>query len=619
MCGIAGYTGSSIPDLMPKMLDSIRHRGPDDSGAVSFGSATLGMTRLSIIDLAGGRQPISNEDDTLWVVFNGEIYNYVELRQELASRGHRFKTASDTETLLHAYEEYGEQFLHKLNGMFAVAIWDEKRQKLFVARDRFGIKPLFYSLRREQLIFGSEIKTVLAHPAVGCAISDEALTHYLSLRYVPAPLTIYDDVRALEPGHLLVWCKGRLDVKPWYQLRIAPTYTDEDETSVIERIDALLRDSVRLRLRADVDVGAFLSGGIDSSTIVALASQLTNRPVKTFSLTFADSPDHKKDAYFAKKVAEQFRTDHREYVMSSAELAKECERVIEHLDQPFAGVISSFWLSRYMSQFVKVSLSGDGADDRFASYGHLRLVWSMNEYQRAIAEGREPDARDFGFFADNPEFVREMSRLPAWESRLTYAAFMERDKVELLSQKGRERLGRFSTSSFLKAIYERAAPGLDAINRMLYLDIHTLLPNEILYFNDMLSMASGLEVRTPFLDYRIVELASSIPGTLKIRGKELKYVLRRVAARYLPREMIDCPKEGFVLPKNTWLKTQALAKLVALLSPDRLAVHGLFDQRYVDNLLSSFMAGDDRLTFKVWTLIVFQLWYERSVGADAPR
>lgn len=611
MCGIAGYSGREIPGLVPQMLDLIRHRGPDDDGQFDDQDVHLGMVRLSIIDLSGGHQPISNEDGTIHVVFNGEIFNYIELKAELEAKGHQFKTNSDTETIVHTYEEYGLGFAQKLNGMFSIAIWDTRNKTLHLYRDRFGVKPLFYSSLSNGVVFGSEIKTLRVHPAIGKELNYEALSHYLSLRNVPAPYTIYRDIHALCPGQMLTWNEERgVSVGRWYDLPTEVKWDDRDEDLLVEQIDELLRDAVRLRLRSDVSYGAYLSGGIDSSTVVAITSEYSPAPVKTFTLAFADSPEHKRDAYFARQIAERYATQHHECVMSSDDLEKELPAVIRHLDQPFAGVISSFWLSRFMKQYVTVALSGDGADDMFGSYGHHRLVWPLAAMQQGSHDV------DMSFFKGREDFVRNLAPCPPWEWRLAYGAFMEHEKERLLTPLGRDLMMPFSTAGFLKDIYLRCHPRADELNKMLYLDINTLLPNEILYFNDMLSMAHSMEVRTPFLDYRLAELACSIPGSLKIRQGQLKYILRRVAARYVSRDILDRPKEGFVLPKNTWLREGMSGMLNDVFSPERLSLHGYFNRETITSLIAAFMKGNDALTFKIWTLLVFQLWYEDYLAND---
>jgi asparagine synthase (glutamine-hydrolysing) len=618
MCGISGFTGPQIPGLLDRMLRSIKHRGPDDDGVYRGDKLSMGMVRLSIIDVSGGRQPMENEDGSITVVFNGEIYNYVELRAELEAKGHVFRTASDTETIVHGYEEYGLAFLHKLNGMFAIALWDAREKTLIVVRDRFGVKPLFYSVRGKDVCFGSEIKAVLHHPQVGRDIDLEGMSQYLSLRYVPPPHTIYRDVKSLPPGHLLIWNERGVELKRWYDLstKMQTKYSDRDEESLVAELDALLRDSVRLRMRSDVQFGAYLSGGIDSSTVVAIMSEISPQPVKTFALAYADTPAHKQDAYFARMVAERYGTDHHEYTMAWTDLRDEITKVITHLDQPFAGVISSYWLTRYMKQHVTVALSGDGADDAFGSYGHHRLVWPIEAMRRAHGGGAAVKPDELGFFKDRPDFVDSLARLEPWEWRLYYAGFPESEKAQMLSPLAPPECRQRSAANYLRSRYEETGAGVDALNRMLYLDLMTLLPNEVLYYADMLSMAHGLEARSPFLDYRVVELACSIPGSLKIRGTTLKYILRKVAAKYLPKSILERPKEGFVLPNNTWLRA-GLAPLVReYLSASQLGKHGFFDAAYVDGLATRFLAGDESLTFRVWSLVVFQVWYEQHLNQN---
>jgi asparagine synthase (glutamine-hydrolysing) len=616
MCGIVGCSGQEAQGLVPRMLDRIRHRGPDDRGEYRNGRIHLGMVRLSILDLLGGRQPLTNEEGTVWAVFNGEIFNYVELRAELEAKGHRFATATDGETIIHAYEEHGPSFAHRLNGMFAIALWDTRSETLLLYRDRYGVKPLFYAAKADGLLFASEIKALLCSPTVDRELDYAALSHYFSLRNVPAPYTVFRGIRSLPPGHALSWNQARgMAISPWYELPTATCWADADEPELVDRIDLLLRDAVRLRLRSDVGYGAYLSGGIDSSTVVAIASQLSPAPLRTFTLAYADSPAHKRDSIYARQVAARFGTEHHEFVMSWTDLQEELATVIAHLDQPFAGVTSSFWLSRFMKEHVTVALSGDGADDLFGSYGHHRLVGAIAALRAARQRGLATEAVDLGFFNGREEFVAELAGLAPWQWRLAYGAFMEPEKEALLSTRGRELLVPHSTAGFLEEIYRRSDPQADELNKLLFLDINTLLANEILYFNDMLAMAHSMEVRTPFLDFRLVELACSIPGSLKIRNGQLKYILRRVAARYLPREILERPKEGFVLPKNTWLRLGMAPLLADVLSAERLALHGLLAPRVVGDLLARFLGGDETLTFKVWTLVVFQLWYEGHVAA----
>ncbi len=609
MCGIAGFSGSPNPETMKRMLQSLKHRGPDDQGVHSSPSMQIGMTRLSIIDLQQGHQPMVSPDGKTILVFNGEIYNYQELRKNLEQLGYRFKTASDTETILHGYNHYGLDFLHQLNGMFAIAIWDHTKEELLIARDRIGEKPLFFYHQNGKLVFASEIKAILQHPDTSKKLSRESISHFLSLRHIPAPHTIYDGIFALQPGHWLRYRRGDLQISRWYQIPFSEQPTSEAE--ILVQLQSLMKESVRIRLRSDVEVGAFLSGGLDSSYVVALMSELSSQRIKTFSLGYQNSPSHKKDLQFAQLIAERYGTDHYTLEMTPTLFQSEFKNVIAHLDQPFAGVTSSYWLTQLVSKHVKVALSGDGADDLFASYGHHRLVGPIDNYLNALSAGNETASVNFGYFKERKEFVQQMSGLAPWEWRLSYAAFMQNEKQELLSKEGFDLLGTYDTSLFLKNIYESSPASLDSLNRMLYLDVHTLLPNEILYYGDILSMAHSVEIRMPFLDPRLVELAASLPGNLKIRNQVLKFILRKAAQDYLPEEVINRPKEGFVLPMNTWLREE-LRDLQEILQPDRIASHHLFNPHFVRELLERFQKGDDSLTFKVWTLINFQLWYEQA-------
>lgn len=602
MCGICGFTGAADRALLDGMVASIRHRGPDDLGTFADGAVNLGMSRLSIIDLSSGRQPQSNEDGTIHVVFNGEIYNYKELRRDLQAFGHTFKTESDTEVILHAYEEYGDDFPHRLNGMFAIALWAPKRSRLLLIRDRLGVKPLFYAHVNGRLTFGSEIKAILKDPGVPRHVDPEALSHYLCLRNIPAPLTIYRDVRNLPPGHLLEWTPSGIRTRAYWRLRYHPREWDEAE--LVARMDELLIDATRLRMRSDVPVGAYLSGGLDSSLCVALMGRFHHERIRTFSMGYEDQPSHKKDPYFARMVAEQYGTEHHELTMRWQELPERLIEVVHHLDQPFGGVLTSFFLTEKVRPFVKVVLSGDGADDQFASYGHHRLVWPIEEAKAGRVDGV-------------PEMARKLAGLPAWEWRLRWGAFMEEEKRSLLSPESDRLLAPHSTPEFMRLVYESTPATVDPLNRMLALDVQTLLPNEVLYYSDLLSMAHGLEVRSPFLDYRVAELGATIPGTLKIRNGTLKYILKRVGEKYLPSEILTRPKEGFVLPANTWLAAGMKPYLEECLSATRLARHGLFDAKVVGDLVRRFSDGDESLTFRLWTLLMFQLWFEEVHGGGA--
>lgn len=612
MCGIAGFAAGYGPEVLEGMLDRLTHRGPDDRGSCSPGSGIrLGMTRLAIIDLKTGRQPMTDPSSGVTVVFNGEIFNYLELRESFERSGRNFLTRSDTETILHAYAADGDDFPHRLNGMFAAAVWDSRQKRLILTRDRFGVKPLFYSVHEDGVIFASEIKAFRAVPGFSWQLDREALSLFLSLRNIPAPKTAYSAIRALEPGHQLIWENGKVRIRRWYQLKVAPSGPTENEDVLADKLEALIQDSVRVRMRSDVAFGAYLSGGIDSSLITGMMSAVSTKPIKTYSLTYADMPAHKNDARYARMIAEKYGTDHTEWVMSWQDLKHELGDVFRQLDQPFGGVLSSYWLSRRMASEIKVALSGDGADEVFGSYGHHRLVAPLEALRDKRSRGLVPSEADYGSFRERKGFLESLEGLEPWEWRLSYAAFADGERKRLLTEKGREYFGPMTGSSVLKEAYAESAGCDQPLTRMLALDVRTLLPNEILYFNDMLSMAHSMEVRTPFLDYRIVEYGFGLPDRFKIRGNTLKYLLRKVAARHLPAEIIDRPKEGFVLPANTWMRGPMRPDLAERM--ERLAESGHFNRDYISELLRVFDAGDDSVAFKLWTLFAFQSWMDEAL------
>lgn len=612
MCGILGFSGFPQPELLKYMSDLLRHRGPDGSGSYQDpqGRMNLGHRRLSIIDLVTGDQPMSNENGRVWIVFNGEIYNYQELQPPLRAAGHQLATTSDTEVVLHLYEEYGLKFLEHLNGMFALALWDEERQTLLLARDRLGVKPLYWAEVAGRLVFASEMKSILCWPDFIRDMDPRAFSLYLSLRNVPEPLTIYRGLHALPPAHYLIWKPGEEPrLGRYWSLDFAPRPWP-DEEALADGLEELLLDATRLRMRADVPVGAYLSGGVDSSLAVALVRQFFSGCLHTFSLGYADEPEDKVDTFYARRLAQQYRTDHHEYIMSAQELADALPDVVRHLDQPFAGVLSTYFLTGLVRQYVKVVLSGDGADDQFGSYGHHRLVWPLARLAQARAQGiNDPYAVvDLAPLAARPDYVRGFEGLEPWAWRARFGAFPDEDKFSLLSPEFKSWVQEYSAEDFLAACWRRGT-AQDPLNATLEVDIQTLLPNEVLFFVDRLSMAHSVEARSPYLDYRIAELAASIPGTLKIKGNTLKYILKKVAARYLPDEIIQRPKEGFVLPNHVWLRSQLNGLLQDLLAPGELAKHGFFDPRQVNRLIREHQQQVRDHAFRIWSLIMFQMWY----------
>ncbi len=621
MCGICGFTGKPNEPVLKRMTDSIIHRGPDEDGFFSDGNINLGIRRLSIIDVATGHQPVHNEDGSVWCVFNGEIYNFQELREDLRKRGHRFYTDhSDTETIVHLFEEYGKDFVHTINGMFAVAVWDKKTDTLHLIRDRMGVKPLFYTVVNGILIFGSEIKAILAHPAYPRDINHGALYHYFTFKNVPAPFTAFQGISSLLPGELLGFSNGRITKERWWKIRFSER-EDYDEAFVTDRILSLLEDSTRLRMISDVPFGAYLSGGVDSSAVVALMTRFSGKPVKTFSLGYEDELKNKEaDLYYARKVSEAYRTEHHEYIMSHKELIDDLVKVISAFDQPFSGTISTYFLSKLIKQHVKVALSGDGADELFGSYLTHRVAKPLSHYPALAAKAAigtlTDDEKKLIAPCDAQFLTRLFEQTGGNEAAVKYylALFSDEEKQELLTDAFRACMPCAASS---KELIRQAFGGLsatDPLNRVLEMEWNTQLPDQMLAFADFLSMAHSVEIRSPFLDYRLVEFAATIPGRMKIKEGSVKDILKKTVEPLLPDGITKRPKEGFVLPIFDWMTEQLRDFCMTTLSEERLGKHGFFNFEVVKNLILRYYAGDRSLAGRVWNLMMFQLWWDRYFG-----
>lgn len=628
MCGIAGFIGPSDPALIRAMCRTLMHRGPDDEGYFDHSQVSLGMRRLAIVDLAGGRQPIANEDATAVTVFNGEIYNHSAIRRDLEYRGHRFATHhSDTETIVHAYEQHGELWPEKTcaNGMFGLAIWDQSRQRLLLYRDRMGKKPLYWAQIPSGIAFASEIKALLKHPDVSREWDFEALYHYFGLKNVSAPRTAYRQIRQIPPGHYLAWTPycGIEAPRPYWNQDFSPgdcatPSEDEAASSILE----LLTDAVRLRMDCDVSYGAYLSGGMDSSAVASLMARFQSKPVKTFCLGYADLEGGQQagkslDITFSRMMAKRLGTDHHEHIITAQDFLNGFQGVMEAFDEPFAGTVSTYFLSEYMRRHITVALSGDGADELFGSYLAHRLAFPVQAWNRLNARGKirfedlASDERSSLAPFDTPEQLAFLDRVAApslagWRERMDVFSHAERRALlapEFLDAAGQE-VGRNPYEAI-----ERCLTAHDALNRSLETDQRELLPNQVLPFVDRLSMAHSIEVRCPFLDYRIVEYVNRLPGSYKIQGTSTKHILRKALAGLLPPELIDRPKEGFVQPVYTWMRGPLKAfavEAMASLPPT------LVKREIVDRLLVGFMAGDQSLNAKVWNLVCFSTWMRRA-------
>jgi asparagine synthase (glutamine-hydrolysing) len=622
MCGIAGFvnTNDAPPArersaVLERMCRVITHRGPDDQGTLVADSIALGMRRLSIIDLAGGHQPISNEDDTISIVFNGEIYNFKELHAELEARGHVFRTHSDTEAIVHAYEEYGAACVERLRGMFAFAIWDARARTLFLARDRVGKKPLYYAeTHGGTLVFGSELKSLLEHPEVGREVNAEALDAYFTFGYVPDPLCILKGVSKLPPGHHLTYANGRVALTQYWDFQFD---ADDDAKSrraedYLEELRALLDEAVSIRLIADVPLGAFLSGGIDSSAVVGLMARHTDRPVKTFSIGFnEDSYDELK---YARVAAKHFGTEHHEFVVTP-DIVRLVDELAWHFDEPFAdpSALPTYMVSKMAREHVTVALSGDGGDELFAGYTRYLV-----EQQRAVFE-RVPRVVRRGLMRPLSE------RLPhgAWGRNYLHNVSLDSvdrflDSVSVFTRLTR---GALYTSAFRAQLADEGAAGAnfralasrvrtnDPLDALLYLDSKTYLPGDILTKVDRMSMAVSLEARAPLLDHKLIEFVGRIPAHLKLRDGETKHIFKRAIADFVPAEILHRAKQGFGVPVQQWINEQLREQMRDTLTDTRARSRGYAEPRYVAQLLGEHERGRRDHAAPLWALFMLELWH----------
>jgi asparagine synthase (glutamine-hydrolysing) len=600
------------------MLAPIHHRGPDEDGRFVDGGVALGIRRLSIIDVSGGHQPIANEDGSVVVVCNGEIYNYRELSDGLRQRGHRFSTKSDVEVIVHLYEEHGAACVEHLRGMFGFAIWDARQHRLLVARDRLGIKPMYYTESDGRLLFGSEIKAILAAGGVRAELDHVALSHYLSLKYVPAPRTMFAGVASLPPGHLLVSDRDGVRVSQWWDLSFAPhagPVRTEDEYA--EELEALLTECVSMHLMSDVPFGAFLSGGVDSSLIVALMTELLDRPVKTFSIGFEGDGAGDSELPFARMVAERYGAEQHELLLGPSTLIEDAERLIWFLDQPIAdpASIATLKLAELASQHVKMVLTGEGGDELFGGYARhsgdrlTPLVTRIPGPLKGAAvrlggrvRGHErPKLALYALTRDS-----EAERLVNW-----FPLFNDELKADLVTDLVPDRNGGSTTGVMAAALAQTDAR--DRLGRMLYVDTKLWLPDLLLLRGDKTAMATSVEGRVPLLDHKLVEFAAGLPSNMKVHGMARKYLLKKVAARRLPEAIITRPKKGFPIPYATWFRGPARAWINDLLAPSTIRRRGLFEPQVVQRLLDEHQSGVASHANQLWGLVGVELWHRAFV------
>lgn len=608
------------------MCQRMVHRGPDSEGLLVRDGVALGMRRLAIIDLVTGEQPVFNENETVAVILNGEIYNYRELRTRLEKRGHQFRSTSDTEVLPHLYEEYGTGMVEHLNGMFAFALWDASRKRLFIARDRFGEKPLYWGIFDGTLLFASEPKVLLAHPAVRPGLNLNALRHYLSYDYIPAPLSIYEGINKLPAAHTLTLEDGHVDVRRYWRLSYQKRTPALSEQEAAEQLQGLLADSVSMRLVSDVPLGILLSGGVDSSTIAAMAVRASSEAVKTFSISFAESSFD--ESSYARAVAKFLGTDHHEERLSADLAANLVSEIGSWMDEPFSdpSLVPTYLLSRFTRKHVTVALGGDGGDELFAGYpmywGHR---WA-EVYDRVPPFVRhnlvEPcvnllpvKTKNMSFDYRARRFVMGADYDEVTRHHIWFGSFTPAEQDALLTNE----VKRASEADVYREARELIGhcDSTDVVERMQSLDTQLYLAEDILTKVDRASMAVSLEVRAPFLDPRIAEFAASLPSSYKLHGRKTKYILKRAVKGLLPPFVMKRGKKGFGVPVAEWLKGKLRPMARDLLSTERLRRSGLFDPVYVARLQSEHERGIANHRKLLWTLLMFELWHESFV--ETPR
>ncbi len=611
--------GSDRAARVRAMCALMRHRGPDDEGYYDDPQITLGQRRLSIIDLGGGRQPIANETGRIQLVCNGEIYNSPDLRRDLETRGHRFRTRTDVEVILHLYEEEGEACVRRLRGMFAFALWDADQRRLWIARDPLGQKPLFYAQRGEAFAFASEVKSVLASGLVEPRPDLNALWHYLSLRYLPDDYTLFEGVRKLPAASTLLLEPGRpAMVSRYWTLIFGPKWT-YDEPALVDELDSRIAETVRLHLLSDVPVGSFLSGGIDSSLVTAYMARVTGRPFPTFSIGVKEQGFN--ELPFARMVCERYGLIAREKVVE-ADLVHRLPEMIRYMDEPADPFgVGVYLVSKIAAAEVKVVLSGDGGDENFAGYDRFagqrlaeHYAWLPASLRRTVIRrlfDLVPETFGYKSLAQKLKWLNDMSFFSAGERyarSLSFLRFTDDHKRFLFTPAVRERIADADSTAKILRWFE-ADNAKDLVDRMLYTDLMTRIPDHLLAIVDRMSMAHSIEVRPPLLDAELTAFAARIPGDLKLRGRRLKYILRRIAERHLPRALIERPKQGFGFPIAFWMRTDLKKLLRTLFEQSRFIEKGIFDKRYMHQLLEEHLTGKTDHNFRLWLLLNLELWH----------
>jgi len=623
MCGICGIYNYNLDtpvesDLLKKMADVMSHRGPDDQGIFIDRNIGLGHSRLSIIDVTGGHQPLSNEDGSIWLVSNSEIYNFHELKIELQKKGHVFKTKTDTEVVVHAYEEYGKECVTKFNGMFAFAIWNKNEERLFLARDRLGIKPLYYYFNGHKFIFASEIKSILQERSINREPDIEALDLLLTYRYVPSPYTMLKNIKKLLPGHIIDINTNGINIRKFWA-PIPQIVSNQKEEYYIERIQELLQNSVKKRLTSDVPLGALLSGGVDSASIVAIMSELTSKPVKTFTIGFegGQKTNELKDA---KATAKLFNTEHYEISIGPNDYMEFFPKYIWYLEEPIdnTSAIAWYYVSKLAQEHVKVVLTGQGADEPFAGY-HRYKGEKLSQFYRRI-----PSFITDGVFRPFIERMPRNERIKRAVHSLgepntlkrflqIYAVFSDEMKSQLYKDRTKSYLSGSNVGNAISSL-QNEVKHIDSLAQMMYIDTRVWLPDDLLTVGDKLSMATSLEVRLPFLDHELVEFVETIPSNLKLKGLTGKYIHKKAMQKWLPREIVYRKKKGFVNPVDEWLRDKMVFFVNDLLLAKKSACQEYFHSDYIKLMLRKHKERKEGFQRQIFLLISFEMWYQQFIN-----
>lgn len=632
MCGITGklyfdHEHTVDPALIRRMNQVITHRGPDDEGVWTCANIGLGQQRLAIIDLSPtGRQPMSNEDGSVWITFNGEIYNHPQLRPGLEQRGHHYRGLSDTETILHLYEEYGPACVQQLRGMFAFALWDQRQQRLLLARDRFGKKPLYYALTEHALIFASEIKALLQDPEIALDVNEVALHHYLTYGFVPGEQSAFRQIRKLPPASTLVWQAGQWTINRYWSLSYTPKLTVSEEEAA-EQVLTLLREATQLRLMSDVPLGAFLSGGIDSSAVVAMMAEAMREPVKTFSIGFDD--ESFDETGYARQMAQRFETEHHEFTVKPNAL-QVLPELVWAFGEPFAdsSALPTYYVAKMTRQHVTVALNGDGGDELFAGYERYlanRLSYHYDHLPRWLRQQiMTPLAKLLPEPTERKNPVRRLKNFVLAQSsprQERYARWLtlidSSTKRALYTPAFAQRMSEYDSTQVLLVAGQAAGREVGDLDRMLFIDVTTYLPDDLLVKVDITTMMNSLEGRSPFLDHHLAEFVARLPESYKLRGRTSKYILKKALAKHLPHEILHRDKRGFAVPIAGWFRKELRPLAYDILLDSRTLQRGYFDGCALRTMLDEHSSGRVNHRYRIWTLLMLELWFRAY--PDRPR